>query len=170
MFFFRIARFFLFMLPAERAHYFTMRLLKMPFATAIFSGKIKHEGKLVREIAGIKFPNPVGLAAGFDKNARWIPVLAKLGFGHIEIGTVTPKHQPGNPKPRLFRLLKDKALVNRMGFNNDGTDAIAERLKSIDRSKVKVVIGGNIGKNKITPNEEAVNDYLVCFEKLFDHV
>ena len=142
----------------------------MPFVTSIFSGKIEGEEKLAKEIAGIKFPNPIGLAAGFDKNARWIPILAKLGFGHIEIGTITPKPQPGNPKPRLFRLPKDKALINRMGFNNDGADVIAERLKNIDRKEVNVVIGGNIGKNKITPNEEAVNDYLICFEKLFDYV
>ena len=147
-----------------------MRLLKLPFGTSIFSGKAKGEEKLAKEVAGIKFPNPIGLAAGFDKNAMWIPILAKLGFGHIEIGTVTPKPQPGNPKPRLFRLLKDKALVNRMGFNNDGADVIAARLKALDKSKINAVIGGNIGKNKVTPNEEAVNDYLICFEKLFDYV
>ena len=170
MLLFRIARFFLFFLPAETAHYFTMRLLKLPFGTSVFSGKAANEENLEKEVAGIKFPNPIGLAAGFDKNAMWIPILAKLGFGHIEIGTVTPKPQPGNPKPRLFRLPKDKALVNRMGFNNDGADVIAARLKALDRSKINAVIGGNIGKNKLTPNEEAVNDYLICFEKLFDYV
>ncbi len=168
--FFRLIRSLLFLMPPEKAHYFTMWLLKMPFATRIFPGKLKNEEKLSRNIAGINFPNPVGLAAGFDKNARWIPILAELGFGHVEIGTVTPKAQPGNPKPRLFRLPADHALINRMGFNNDGADVIAERLARLDRKKMNVVIGGNIGKNKITPNENAVDDYLYCFEKLYDFV
>jgi len=147
-----------------------MWLLKLPLATKIFPGTVKEEAKLAKTVAGIRFPNPIGLGAGFDKNAKWIDLLAQLGFGFIEIGTVTPKPQPGNPKPRLFRFPKDKALINRMGFNNDGADVIAERLRSLDRSKMNVVIGGNIGKNKVTPNEEAVNDYLICFEKLFEHV
>ena len=142
----------------------------MPFATEIFSGKLNDEDKLCIQVAGIQFPNPIGLAAGFDKNANWVDILAKLGFGHIEIGTVTPKSQPGNPKPRLFRLPEDKALINRMGFNNDGADVIANRLSRLDREKINVVIGGNIGKNKITPNEKAVDDYLYCFEKLFNYV
>jgi len=142
----------------------------MPFATEIFSGKLNDEDKLCTQVAGIQFPNPIGLAAGFDKNANWVDILAKLGFGHIEIGTVTPKSQPGNPKPRLFRLPEDKALINRMGFNNDGADVIANRLSRLDREKINVVIGGNIGKNKITPNENAVDDYLYCFEKLFNYV
>jgi dihydroorotate dehydrogenase len=170
MFFYRIVRFFLFFFSAETAHYLTMKLLKLPFATRIFPGTIKGEEKLERVVAGIKFPNPIGLAAGFDKNAQWVPLLAKLGFGHIEIGTVTPKPQPGNPKPRLFRLPKDHALINRMGFNNLGADVIAARLRKLDRKKFNAVIGGNIGKNKITPNEDAVNDYLYCFDKLFDYV
>src|SRR6185312_17392633 len=106
MIFFRLIRFFLFLMPPETAHYFTMWLLKMPFATQIFPGNLRNEKTLSRNIAGINFRNPVGLAAGFDKNAKWIPILARLGFGHIEIGTVTPKAQPGNPKPRLFRLPK----------------------------------------------------------------
>ena len=139
-------------------------------AYKIFSGNVKDERKLSRIVAGIKFPNPVGLAAGFDKNAQWVDLLSKLGFGFIEIGTVTPKPQPGNPKPRLFRLPKDKALINRMGFNNDGADVIAERLSKLDRQKINAVIGGNIGKNKTTPNEEAIGDYLICFEKLFNYV
>lgn len=160
----------LFLLPPETAHYFTMWLLRMPFATEIFSGKLNDEDKLCTQVAGIQFPNPIGLAAGFDKNANWVDILAKLGFGHIEIGTVTPKSQPGNPKPRLFRLPEDKALINRMGFNNDGADVIANRLSRLDREKINVVIGGNIGKNKITPNENAVDDYLYCFEKLFNYV
>jgi len=115
----------------------------------------------------LKFKNPVGLAAGFDKNAVLIDELAAFGFGFIEIGTVTPKPQIGNPKKRLFRLKKDKAIINRMGFNNDGVDAIVERLKKV---KSDIIIGGNIGKNKTTPNENAVNDYVICFNKLFDYV
>jgi dihydroorotate dehydrogenase len=170
MFLFKIVRFFLFMVPAEPAHYLTMKLLKLPLGNKIFPGTIKDESALSKVVAGITFPNPIGLAAGFDKNALWIELLATLGFGFIEIGTVTPKPQPGNPKPRLFRLPKDRALINRMGFNNDGADVIAERLSKLDRTKTNVVIGGNIGKNKITPNEEAVNDYLICFEKLFNFV
>jgi len=119
------------------------------------------------EFAGIKFPNPVGLAAGFDKDAKHIDVLAALGFGFIEIGTLTPKAQPGNDKPRLFRLPTDSALINRMGFNNGGVDSAVERLKKV---KSKIIIGGNIGKNKLTPNENAFEDYIICFEKLYDHV
>ena len=117
---------------------------------------------------GLKFENPVGLAAGFDKDGKYYRQMAALGFGFIEIGTVTPKPQGGNPQPRLFRLPKDKALINRMGFNNEGVDAMVERLKG--KRPKGVIIGGNIGKNKVTPNEEAVNDYAICFEKLFDLV
>jgi len=170
MLLYRIVRFFLFLLPPEKVHYLTMKLLKWPLATRIFPGTVAGEKTLGKQVAGLWFPNPIGLAAGFDKNARWIPLLAQLGFGHIEIGTVTPKPQDGNPKPRLFRLPKDHALINRMGFNNDGADVIAERLSQLDRSNLKVLIGGNIGKNKVTPNEEATSDYLYCFGKLFDHV
>jgi dihydroorotate dehydrogenase len=120
-----------------------------------------------RTIAGIEFPNAVGLGAGFDKNARFIHLLATLGFGHIEIGTVTPKAQDGNPKPRLFRLPATKALINRMGFNNDGVEAIANRLR---HRPPGLVIGGNIGKNKVTPNEDAIKDYEICLTSLYDHV
>ncbi len=124
--------------------------------------------RLERKIFNLTFRNPVGLAAGFDKNAKYIDVMEVLGFGYLEIGTVTPKAQSGNDLPRLFRLKKDKAIINRMGFNNDGADIIVDRLKKLkDR---KIIIGGNIGKNKVTPNEEAVNDYVICFEKLFDVV
>lgn len=122
---------------------------------------------LERNLFGIHFPNPIGLAAGFDKDGRWIDELACLGFGFIEVGTVTPKPQPGNDAPRLFRLIKDNALINRMGFNNQGVDALVERLK---RRQSSIIIGGNIGKNKMTPNEDAINDYVYCFEKLFDYV
>lgn len=122
---------------------------------------------LEREVFGLKFPNPVGLAAGFDKDARWIDALETLGFGFIEIGTVTPKAQPGNEKPRLFRLQKDEALINRMGFNNRGVDAAVSNIKA---SQHKTPLGGNIGKNKVTSNEDAVSDYVIAFNKLYDHV
>jgi dihydroorotate dehydrogenase len=123
--------------------------------------------KLERNVFGLNFTNPVGLAAGFDKNAEVYREFANFGFGFIEIGTVTPKAQPGNPKPRSFRLKKDTALINRMGFNNLGVDEAVKRLKN---RKSNVIIGGNIGKNTATPNESAVNDYLYCFERLYDYV
>lgn len=125
--------------------------------------------RLEREVFGLKFKNPVGLAAGFDKNAEYIEDMAKFGFGFIEIGTVTPKPQPGNDKPRMFRLVNDEALINRMGFNNQGADVAAGRLKHL-KDREGVIIGGNIGKNKITPNEDAVNDYIYCFHALYDYV
>ncbi len=111
----------------------------------------------------------MGLAAGFDKNAEYIADMTNLGFGFIEIGTVTPKPQPGNDKPRMFRLVPDEALINRMGFNNQGADVAATRLKNL-KDRKGLLIGGNIGKNKVTPNEEAVNDYIYCFNALFDYV
>jgi len=125
--------------------------------------------RLEREVFGLKFKNPVGLAAGFDKNAEYIEDMAKFGFGFIEIGTVTPKPQPGNDKPRMFRLVPDEALINRMGFNNQGADVAAGRLKHL-KNKDGVIIGGNIGKNKVTANEDAVNDYIYCFHALYDYV
>jgi len=124
--------------------------------------------RLEREVMGLKFKNPLGLAAGFDKNASMIEELAEFGFGFIEIGTVTPLPQPGNEKPRMFRLPQDNALINRMGFNNQGVDVVAARLKQLDRKGL--IIGGNIGKNKLTPNEDAVSDYIKCFDRLFDVV
>ena len=124
--------------------------------------------RLEREVMGLKFKNPLGLAAGFDKNATLIEDFAELGFGFIEIGTVTPLPQPGNEKPRMFRLPQDQGLINRMGFNNQGVDVVAARLKQVDRKGL--IIGGNIGKNKITPNEDAVGDYIKCFDRLFDVV
>lgn len=159
----------LFLIPAETAHHISMSALKilgvipgaLSLCRIIFGIQNKNLEKVV---AGIRFPNPVGLAAGFDKNAIAYKELSALGFGFIEIGTVTPKPQPGNPKPRLFRLPGDKAIINRMGFNNDGVEAVAERLK---KNNGKVIIGGNIGKNKVTPNETAVNDYLTCFSQLY---
>lgn len=130
--------------------------------------------ELEREVFGLRFKNAVGLAAGFDKNAAYIPLMARLGFGHIEVGTVTPKPQPGNDKPRLFRLPQDEALINRMGFNNDGVEAMVRNLSSPNvqraREKYRVIVGGNIGKNKVTENEDAWKDYQVCFSVLFDHV
>ena len=159
-------------MQAEKAHYFTFSLLKfafkLPLAKFFFRRFYQfNDSKLAKEVAGLHFPNPVGLAAGFDKNAIAIDELAALGFGFIEIGTLTPRPQAGNPKPRLFRLLSDNAIINRMGFNNDGVEIAIEHLK---KRRSKILIGGNIGKNKDTPNEKAIEDYLYCFEKLFDYV
>lgn len=157
----------LFKFDPEEVHYFTFSLLKnFPFLAKIFLPKPIEDKKLEREVFGLKFKNPVGLAAGFDKDAKMFSELSDLGFGFIEIGTLTPKPQPGNDKKRLFRLLEDSAIINRMGFNNGGVDAAVEKL----RKNKGVLIGGNIGKNKSTPNEEAVQDYLICFEKLFPFV
>ena len=129
----------------------------------LFSIKSK---SLEKEIFGIKFPNPVGLAAGFDKNAELFNELSNFGFGFIEIGTVTPKSQPGNEKKRIFRLNDDSSLINRLGFNNKGVDFVVNNLKS----KGKIIIGGNIGKNKNTPNHKAIEDYVYCFNALFNYV
>ncbi len=163
----------LFQLDPEKAHHLTVRLFafanKIPGASYIFSSLYQYKNdRLHREIFGLKFKNPVGLAAGFDKDGKYFKDMEKLGFGFIEIGTVTPKPQIGNPKPRLFRLPSDKALINRMGFNNEGVDALVERLKNYQKSDL--IIGGNIGKNKTTPNEKAVEDYEICFLKLFPYV
>lgn len=154
----------LFKFDPEEVHYFTFSLLKnFPFLAKIFLPKPIVEKRLEREVFGLKFKNPVGLAAGFDKDAKMFNELSDLGFGFIEIGTLTPKPQDGNPKKRLFRLKEDSAIINRMGFNNGGVDAAVERLKK----NRNVLIGGNIGKNKVTANENAVDDYIICFEKLF---
>lgn len=163
----------LFNLPPERAHYLTVSLLQkalaMPGGKAIFKSLYANNSQaLQRQCFGLSFPNPVGLAAGFDKDGRFYEAMSHLGFGFIEIGTVTPRAQVGNPQPRLFRLPKDEALINRMGFNNEGVDAMVERLKK--GKPANVIIGGNIGKNKDTPNERATDDYLICFNKLFDYV
>ncbi|HEY0667981.1 MAG TPA: quinone-dependent dihydroorotate dehydrogenase [Sphingobacteriaceae bacterium] len=132
------------------------------------SGFVINDPRLERTVFGLKFKNPVGLAAGFDKNGELVDELATLGFGFIEVGTVTPLPQPGNEMPRMFRLQEDEAIINRMGFNNVGVDVVAARLKYIKRDGL--IIGGNIGKNKVTPNEDAVSDYIKCFDKLFDVV
>lgn len=164
---------FLFLFNPERAHHLTFSLLKFFLAPGFMKKLVASiycvkSPKLERTVAGIKFPNPVGLGAGLDKDAKVTDEMAALGFGFIEIGTVTPVGQPGNEKPRAFRLPKDAALINRMGFNNEGAKAAAERLKN--RKNKKLIIGGNIGKNKVTPNEHAVNDYVICFNDLFDVV
>ena len=127
-----------------------------------------HPG-LERDVFGLKFRNPIGLAAGFDKNAEYVEEMAALGFGFIEIGTVTPRPQPGNERRRLFRLVDDRALINRMGFNNQGVEVAAMRLSQL-KNRGNLIIGGNIGKNKLTPNEDAVSDYIICFDALFDVV
>jgi len=160
----------LFLMDPEEAHHLVFKLTKWSklLLPIFFGSKINQSEKLKREVFGIQFKNPVGLAAGFDKNGLLIDELDSLGFGFIEIGTVTPKPQVGNPKKRLFRLIKDEAIINRMGFNNEGVDVLVDRLKVIKNKNI--IIGGNIGKNKDTPNEEAVNDYLICFNKLFDYV
>lgn len=156
----------------EDAHHFTFDLTKFTFNFPIAKSIVKstfqlEDPKLEREVFGLKFKNPVGLAAGFDKDAKLIDEMAMLGFGFIEIGTLTPKPQDGNPLPRLFRLPQDESLVNRMGFNNGGVKEAVERLK---KRKSDVIVGGNIGKNKVTPNENAVDDYLICLEELHPYV
>lgn len=170
---YQLFRSILFRFDAEKVHYFVVGLLKLmvkfPPSRWIFRS-IYHleDPALEREFIGLKFPNPVGLAAGFDKNAKFFDEMESCGFGFIEIGTVTPLAQPGNDLPRLFRLKKDEAILNRMGFNNDGVQEALKHLKA--RKNRKLIIGGNIGKNKWTPNEEALNDYVICFEALFDEV
>ena len=158
---------FLFRLDPEKAHHFTFSLLKsLGGPSKLFLPKPVADKRLERDVFGINFKNPVGLAAGLDKNAVAFKEFSELGFSFIEIGTLTPKAQPGNDKKRLFRLVEDSAIINRMGFNNEGVDAAVERLKK----NRNVIVGGNIGKNKMTPNENAVEDYKICFEKLFDYV
>ena len=162
----------LFLMQPEKAHYFATGCLTFLSSIPGISYLIEsiytyRHPQLEKEVFGLRFKNPVGLAAGFDKDARWFNELSHLGFGFVEIGTLTPKGQEGNPKPRLFRIPEDEGLINRMGFNNDGVLAAVQRLK---KKKTGVIIGGNIGKNKITPNEQAVADYVTCFEALFDVV
>lgn len=161
----------LFKFDPEEIHYFTfstLRLLnKIPGISSLFKSLYEVEdSRLETEVFGLKFKNPVGLAAGFDKDAKLYKELSNLGFGFIEIGTLTPKGQEGNPKTRLFRLKEDSAIINRMGFNNGGVLEAVERLKKNNG----VLIGGNIGKNKLTSNEEATSDYEICFDALYDHV
>ncbi|GAA0877827.1 quinone-dependent dihydroorotate dehydrogenase [Algoriphagus jejuensis] len=162
----------LFLKNPEDAHHTTFSLINLSFNLPVVKAIVKStfeldDPKLEREVFGLKFKNPVGLAAGLDKDAKLIDELAMLGFGFIEIGTLTPKPQEGNPLPRLFRLPQDESLINRMGFNNGGVLEAVERLK---KRKSSVLVGGNIGKNKVTPNENAVDDYLFCLDALHDYV
>ncbi len=191
---YKLLRNILFLFDAEQVHYFSMNLLKFVCKVSVLKKIITHQytpPDSPVNVFGLIFKNPVGLGAGFDKNARYLSELEALGFGFVEIGTVTPLPQKGNDKPRLFRLPKHKALINRMGFNNDGAKIIAERLNlwkekrsqsSIINSQLKnsnpqlvthnsqLIVGGNIGKNKQTPNEDAWKDYEICFMELFDWV
>lgn len=187
---YKILRTVLFFFPPEGVHHFSMRLLKLacsfgPLRRLVEWGcRPDTPQNLQKEVFGLAFRNPIGLGAGFDKNALYLRELKALGFGYVEIGTVTPKPQTGNEKPRLFRLPQDQALINRMGFNNDGVAVIAERLKAWRASEASqnagrqdntratspLVIGGNIGKNKVTPNEDAWKDYETCFTALYDMV
>lgn len=188
---YKLIRTFFFLFDAEKVHYFAMNALRffcsIGFIKKILAANFQPTNKnLAFESWGLEFKNRVGLAAGFDKNAKYLRELEVLGFGFVEIGTVTPKPQDGNEQPRLFRLPKDKAIINRMGFNNDGVKLVAERLKKWkekyevqstkhDHSPLtthhsRLIIGGNIGKNKVTPNEDAWKDYEICFNELFEYV
>ena len=187
---YKLLRSFLFLFGPEPVHYFAMNSLRTLCSFGFLRSWIYRMNRvraphLKRTFAGLDFPNPVGLAAGFDKNARWLRELECLGFGFVEIGTVTPLPQKGNDKPRLFRLPADSALINRMGFNNEGVKVIAKRLRDwkvenhhsrgffpFRKTRIRsgMIIGGNIGKNKQTPNEEAWKDYEICFRELFDCV
>lgn len=193
---YKIFRSFLFLFDPEKVHYFSMNGLKLickiGFIKKWFASRFTPRFQKSFSVFNLDFKNPVGLGAGFDKNALYLNELEALGFGFVEIGTVTPLPQAGNDKPRLFRLPKDKALINRMGFNNDGVEVIAERLRQwsmVNRQSAipevqnsethspftihhsqRLIIGGNIGKNKITPNEDAWKDYEICFTALHDHV
>ncbi|WP_291100150.1 MULTISPECIES: quinone-dependent dihydroorotate dehydrogenase [unclassified Flavobacterium] len=167
----QIIRPILFWFDPEKVHYFTFSLIrilsKIPGIPSLFRCLYAvNDKRLETEVFGLKFKNPVGLAAGFDKDASLYKELSSFGFGFIEIGTITPKGQEGNPKKRIFRLKEDGAIINRMGFNNGGVQEAVERLKK----NKGVLIGGNIGKNKLTPNEDATSDYEICFEALFDYV
>ncbi len=165
----------LFRFDPEKVHYFTFSTIRFLNAIPGVPSLLKslyeiNDPRLEREVFGLKFKNPVGLAAGLDKDAKLYKELSNLGFGFIEIGTLTPLPQEGNPKKRLFRLKQDNALINRMGFNNGGVQAAIERLKKNPKGKGHVLIGGNIGKNKITPNDEAAYDYIKSFDALYDYV
>jgi dihydroorotate dehydrogenase len=206
---YKLLRTLLFFFPAEEVHHFSMKGLRLLCGfgptRSLIRWSCRPEGKIKRQLLGLNFRNAVGLGAGFDKNALYLRELETLGFGFVEIGTVTPKPQPGNDKPRLFRLPEDQALINRMGFNNDGVEAIAERLRAwrnstagrplagdraasetgsgartrgsgdTDPSRAsghvpRMIIGGNLGKNKVTPNEDAWRDYEICFRALYPYV
>jgi len=170
---YRLIKAFLFLLPAETAHHLTTKsfsvLVNVPLLSQFIQSLFRlDDPSLKRELFGLTFSNPIGLAAGFDKDGKYIKAMSALGFGFIEVGTVTPRPQIGNPRPRLFRIIKDEAIINRMGFNNGGVIALKNRLKAL--GKRDIIIGGNIGKNKDTPNELAHEDYLFCFEQLYEYV
>ena len=173
---YQLLRNILFTFDAEKVHYFSMNILKFVCRFSVFRMIIRHLFKPGNEtnfhFLGLNFQNKVGLGAGFDKNALYLTELETLGFGFVEIGTVTPISQDGNEKPRLFRLPQDQALINRMGFNNHGVDEIVDRLMKWRNKNpaTKLIIGGNIGKNKITSNEDAWKDYEICFRKMYDQV
>jgi len=174
---YQLLRQLLFNFPPEKVHHFSMNILRDmnrfgPVSSVLKKNFQTTNTTLQKEIFGLQFPNPVGLGAGFDKNAVYLNELAVLGFGFVEIGTVTPLPQPGNDHPRLFRLPQDKALINRMGFNNNGVKAIRGRLESWRNHSTynKLIVGGNLGKNKSTDNEQAWKDYEICFNELFDTV
>ena len=163
-----------FLYSPEKAHHLALSLfrfaLKIPILNAVLKSVYNYKhSSLKRDFIGLNFKNPVGLAAGFDKDGVYLDLMPHLGFGFLELGTVTPKPQVGNPQPRLFRLPKDNALINRMGFNNRGVDALVEQLKNYQKPD-GLILGGNIGKNKVTPNEQAIDDYEICFEALFEYV
>ncbi len=166
-----LIKFFLFLLPPEKAHNVALDLMEKALTFPLLGSYLKSSFKSNKQVpvtvAGITFPNMVGLAAGFDKDAKRLHLLKEFGFGFVEVGTVTPKAQSGNPKPRLFRIPQDYALINRMGFNNRGVEEMVERLKNRPEG---LIVGGNIGKNKTTPNDHAIIDYVYCFEMLYDHV
>jgi len=161
-----LARPFLFCLDAEKAHDLGLAALEAAYRTGLNPLLASRPAPLPTRVFGIDFPNPVGLAAGLDKNAAHIDALAAMGFGFIEVGTVTPKGQPGNPKPRMFRLPEHEAVINRLGFNNGGVDAL---LRNVEKAKFSGVLGINIGKNKDTPNERASDDYLLCLQQVYAH-
>ncbi len=173
---YRLVKPIFFKFDPENVHSFVVKRLKwfndfFPLGKTILRSSFDFSAKgLEREVFGLKFKNPVGLAAGFDKNGEYVEALSNLGFGFIEVGTVTPLPQPGNDKPRMFRLQDDSAIINRMGFNNKGVDVMAERLRLLKEKHPGIIVGGNIGKNKNTPNEQATCDYVKCFDRLFDVV
>jgi len=162
-----------FVMDPEKAHYRTMGLFGFGLKVPVFGALLKESLRVAAgedaavEVAGLKFPHRIGLAAGFDKDGKWLSELSTMGFAFVEVGTITPKAQPGNPKPRLFRLKDDRGLINRMGFNNGGLEELIGRLKNRPEG---LIVGGNIGRNKVTPNDRASDDYLTCFEGLHPHV
>jgi dihydroorotate dehydrogenase len=162
-----------FVMDPEKAHYRTMGLFGFGLKVPVFGALLKKSLRVAAgedaavEVAGLKFPHRIGLAAGFDKDGKWLSELSTMGFAFVEVGTITPKAQPGNPKPRLFRLKDDRGLINRMGFNNGGLEELIGRLKNRPEG---LIVGGNIGRNKVTPNDRASDDYLTCFEGLHPHV